>query len=60
MNILYNAISFFHNSKNLPPMKHRGINNKENFEKWAKEKGVLYINYYFKHNRQFDQKKWIN
>jgi hypothetical protein len=56
----YNAITFFHYTKNRAPMKHRGITNKSKFESWAKDQGALYINYYFKDTKDFDQRKWLN
>lgn len=56
---LFNAITFFHYSKNRPPMKHRGINNKTHFENWAKLQGALYINYYDKKTKEFENRKWL-
>ena len=48
---LFNAICFI--SKDVAPLKYRGIHNKEKFEKFAKTKGVAYINYYNKKTRIF-------
>ena len=56
---LYNAITFFHFSKNRAPMKHRGISNKIHFENWARSQGALYINYYDKLTKKFQERKWI-
>ena len=56
---LYNAITFFHFSKNREPMKHRGISNKIHFENWARSQGALYINYYDKLTKKFQERKWI-
>lgn len=48
---LFNAICFI--AKDIPPLKYRGIHNKEKFEKFAKTKGVAYVNYYNKKTRIF-------
>jgi len=56
----YNAITFFHWTKDRQPMKHRGISNKLKFEAFAREQGALYINYYFKDTKEFNERKWLN
>lgn len=56
---LRNAIVFFHHSKDIKPMKYRGISNKANFEKMCREKDALYINYYFKENKAFEGRVWL-
>lgn len=57
---LYNAITFFHYSLNREPMKHRGINNLQKFIEYAKTQNALYINFYYKDNREFSHRVWLN
>lgn len=56
---LFNAIVFYHHSKNIQPQKYRGIKNKQKFEEYCRKKEALYINYYIKETKEFDCRVWL-
>jgi hypothetical protein len=41
------------------PKKYRNIKNTISFEVFAKKQNIKYINYYFKKNKQFAYRKYV-
>lgn len=56
----YTAIIFFSEEKNIQPRKYRNINNLDNFMRFADKQGGLYVNFYFKKNKAFYCRLWLN
>ena len=56
---LLTAICFFAEKEKKTPLKYRNIKSVVNFEKFAKEKGVGYINYYSKNTKEFLTRKYL-
>jgi hypothetical protein len=54
---LFTAICFIDQFQ--PPKKYRNIKNIISFEDFAKKQGIKYINYYFKKNKQFAYRKYV-
>jgi hypothetical protein len=57
MKNLFTAICFVDQFK--PPLKYRNIKNTITFEIFAKKQGIRYINYYYKENKQFAYRKYV-